>query len=1382
MKILFKNTTGAEFQLSPVNTPTTGGTPTKDSRQILQSARLIQPATWAEVWKLLFPKQPVPPSQEKIQQEVGSALNSKKLQLVPVTAQPDATAGTEFRGHRSAKGGGKSSASDALPPPKEDVKAHAVTAESSETCSDQNAVTSVQPGKVSNTANEGTAAVANTCTNGCPISMISGEELLSLTDFTLPGPLPFTWRRTYRTGHSRDIGLGHGWTHSGCERLYEGHHTVELSDDEGRILTFKRPRPYQRSKLLNEQMDLDAISYDAYVLRKQGQPHKVFTRLGQTGAFRLTQIQHPAYQARQASGEAEQGFVLNLHYDAYNALIRVTGNWGKALQFTRDAHGRVSRITLQDSASQQSRVLAEYDYSDDGDLIAHRDAAGRGESYAYNHHLFSRRTLATGFSYYYEWDGEDTQARCLRAWGDKGIYDYRFQWDPDNNRSQATDSRGYTSYYTYNEFGLITEEIDNEGNTHRYTYDNGLLASYTDPEGNTTRYAYDGACNLIGVIDALDQRQTRYFFHGKLLTSTDKDGALWRRSYNARGLLDTLTAPDGQITRYRYNAQGLLSQQLDARERVTRYEWNAAGELTAVINPAGHKQSFKYNALGQIVQMDVWLASRHHGGTTRYFYNDSGELERVTYPGGEKVDIQYNANGQIERISDRRGRVTKYEYDGLSQVVRRTDPEGNSLRYEYDNERNLTRLINENGDDYQFVYDGNERLIKEVGFDGRIQHYKYNNAGHLIKHLDAGEVVTEFERDPLGRMLSKTSRALKNPDATAEYSRYMYDPVGRLTETYNSHQYLAFQYDRLGFLIKEHHSDLNEKRQRISGSMVDINYQRAASGQLKKLQLPGREAIDYAYDHFDRLQQVLFNDAAITQIQRDDVGRELNRIQGDIITHSDYDPMGRLAKQHAIHRQQKNDLINREYQYDPFGNLSSFKDGSWEVRYVYDMVDKLKRTEGDLNEHFVFDPAGNLLGQQKSDTGKSTRGNRLQMQGDRKFDYDARGNLIREARGKGGKLETIFEYNFSNQLVKVVKEGQATEYAYDPIGRRIRKQDSFGATRYLWAGDQLAQEQRNNLKKTYVYEPESFKPLAMVQDGEIYHYHLDHLGTPRELTSQQGKLVWKARYKTYGNVAEKDIEEVENNLRFQGQYFDEETGLHYNRHRYYDPTLGQFTTQDPIGLLGGVNNYQYAPNPVGWVDPLGLMCKEEIGSLDGPDDFKAIGLDPLNEGIPANYDISKDRFNRAILILEVDDSTVRRAVDALQRNHGIPIVTKRNLKYLQDVKVLTIVGHGSGDTIAAGMSGKEMATLLKNSGISPEAIDVVSCCRVQGPARQDLADEMGVPVRGAKGRTMIHPDGRQHTINEEETSKLGDANNPANRVYHLDQNQHNVFFPNKENT
>ena len=68
---------------------------------------------------------------------------------------------------------------------------------------------------------------------------------------------------------------------------------------------------------------------------------------------------------------------------------------------------------------------------------------------------------------------------------------------------------------------------------------------------------------------------------------------------------------------------------------------------------------------------------------------------------------------------------------------------------------------------------------------------------------------------------------------------------------------------------------------------------------------------------------------------------------------------------------------------------------------------------------------------------------------------------------------------------------------------------------------------------------------------------------------------------------------MQNNLRFQGQYWDEETGLHYNRFRYYDPGTGQFTQQDPIGLLGGVNCYQYAPNPSGWVDPLGLTKLKE---------------------------------------------------------------------------------------------------------------------------------------------------------------------------------------------
>jgi RHS repeat-associated protein len=126
----------------------------------------------------------------------------------------------------------------------------------------------------------------------------------------------------------------------------------------------------------------------------------------------------------------------------------------------------------------------------------------------------------------------------------------------------------------------------------------------------------------------------------------------------------------------------------------------------------------------------------------------------------------------------------------------------------------------------------------------------------------------------------------------------------------------------------------------------------------------------------------------------------------------------------------------------------------------------------------------------------------------------------------------------------------------------------------------------------YLYEPGSFKPLCFIERNQVYYYHLDHLGTPQEMTDWEGRIVWSARYRAYGNVLKQEVAEVENNLRFQGQYFDAETGLHYNRFRYYDPGTGQFVQQDPVGLLGGVNNYQYASNPAGWIDPLGLTCKE----------------------------------------------------------------------------------------------------------------------------------------------------------------------------------------------
>ncbi|MDG9670409.1 RHS domain-containing protein, partial [Hahella sp. CR1] len=352
--------------------------------------------------------------------------------------------------------------------------------------------------------------------------------------------------------------------------------------------------------------------------------------------------------------------------------------------------------------------------------------------------------------------------------------------------------------------------------------------------------------------------------------------------------------------------------------------------------------------------------------------------------------------------------------------------------------------------------------------------------------------------------------------------------------------------------------------------------------------LPDGGVLSFGYDRHGLFTQVSHNGDVLASIERDQDGRELRRRQGAAESRYDYDVMGRLIRHRVSHRQSKARIIERSYGYDASGNLALIDDlKKGTTHYRYDALDRLKTVEGYCNEEFAFDPAGNIL-----DGQNQAKGNRLNFHGDRHFEYDAAGNLILEKRGKGGKLETRYQYNKQNQLIAIEKDGQKTEYQYDALGRRIAKQDAFGKTEFLWNGDVLLSEQRNHLNKVYVYEPNSFRPLAFIQDKQVYHYHLDHLGTPQEMTNAEGEVVWSARYKAYGNLALQDIEEVQNPLRFQGQYYDEETGLHYNRHRYYDPSAARFINQDPVGLLGGGNNYQYAPNPTGWVDPFGLTCKE----------------------------------------------------------------------------------------------------------------------------------------------------------------------------------------------
>ena len=261
------------------------------------------------------------------------------------------------------------------------------------------------------------------------------------------------------------------------------------------------------------------------------------------------------------------------------------------------------------------------------------------------------------------------------------------------------------------------------------------------------------------------------------------------------------------------------------------------------------------------------------------------------------------------------------------------------------------------------------------------------------------------------------------------------------------------------------------------------------------------------------------------------------------------------------------------------------------------------------------------------------------------YKWDERGNLIERSRN-GEK--TVFTWDGYNRMRSAETFGETTSFSYDPLGRRIAKRTRHACTLFGWDGDTLAFESTQSIEGQqeqawrgdsvhYIHEPGSFVPLVQIRQAqavvlsqttdvkalmadnggrydieldplwngeqsrapapflkeEIAFYQCDHLGTPQELTDHEGRVAWSASYKAWGE-ARQAISEAgrkagfRNPIRFQGQYWDEETGLHYNRHRYYDPVVGRFISNDPIGLLGGLNLQQFAPNPVEWIDPLGL--------------------------------------------------------------------------------------------------------------------------------------------------------------------------------------------------
>ncbi|MGF1688512.1 DUF6531 domain-containing protein [Photobacterium japonica] len=1033
---------------------------------------------------------------------------------------------------------------------------------------------------------------------GDPVSMATGEEILTLTDVVLTGSAAIHWQRTYRSSLSQqNVGLGYGWRSN-----FHGELTPVTDEDTGKIAWHFVD--HQGDKLVFPAVAVGKISYHltagASLLHDAPSVYRLTLQNGRQ--LRFTQQQGRWVMDRIRESETLQ---YTLSYSSGGRLIGISANGGAQLEFRYDRGGCLTEVQSPspNARDEQGRithavVLAHYHYTAEGDLCEASNRQQHVEKYRYDNHLLVQRTRPSGFRHYFEWQGRGARAKCIAQWGDEGHYHYRFTYEEANHVAISTDSLGNEWRFEHNRDGRLLAKVSPLGHRWAYRYDSRSrkVADIT-PNGGVTHFRYN-AYGQLSEQEAPDGGITRYQYNrlGQVIQITDGENRVWRNDYNSFGRLLSQQLPGGLEKQYHYDRHGRVIhiEQSDGQDQ--RYWWGAQGQLTAQQQGEAITR-YSYDALGEmngIISPDGWV--------TQYERDRSGLIVKISEYPHDQADqcrhysLSYDWAGRPITMTDPLGRTHRLAYEGLAQPTQHIRPDGSTLTFGYDKERNLTAITRSDGVTYSLQYDGEERVTQTVGFDGRTQQYQYDGQGNLISVAENGDRFVHLRRDACGRVLEQRCSV----NGLTHANHFHYDTLGRIKHANNAQRKVSIQYHPNG-----QPSDVWQDN-------WCVKHECDHAGRRTSTVLPDQQRIEYRYDAQGRLIAMAWQQQPVFTRQFDSSGRETVRQWASGVTSQHvFDRQGRLQQQrltspaHPDHQ--------RDYHYSVADQLVGIKDSTrGDSEYGFDVLDQLTQGAVPLpSGHaqaetlFAFDSFGNPLprdGQNPRDHSEddtapwiNVERDQLLQWHDAYFRYDAFGNQTKTLGPQGNEQRC---FNGLNQLISLKKAGKYTQYHYDALGRRSAKISERQQIDYLWDGDQLIGEHCAGQFTWYLYEPGSFKPVALVANGQVYHYHLDHLGTPLTLTNSHGEIVWQADYSVQG-VATPSIAHIPNPLRFQGQYWDEESGLHYNRFRYYDPQVGRFIHQDPIGLLGGINPYQYAPNPVQWVDPLGLSCKEEKEKTSG---------------------------------------------------------------------------------------------------------------------------------------------------------------------------------------
>jgi RHS repeat-associated protein len=624
-------------------------------------------------------------------------------------------------------------------------------------------------------------------------------------------------------------------------------------------------------------------------------------------------------------------------------------------------------------------------------------------------------------------------------------------------------------------------------------------------------------------------------------------------NYDVRGRQTGKTV-NGKTTAYTYDKTGNLKTVTPPglKGSVT-FDYTPANLAEYVHDQLGNHLKFGYDNESNLLSEENYNSGSVMKRYAHYEYNEFNRLWKIISPDGTFALIETDENGNVTGFADAENRTTQFVYDNLNRLMTRVQPGNVTTTYQHDAHDNSAKVTDAENTVTNYDYDDFGGLRTLSSPDTGDVTYDYDVAGNLKSKTDANQVTTYYDYDVLNRL---TGISYNPPDASQNIGFGYDEPQalygkGRLTSVSDVAGGTSYQYDARGFITQE--------TRKTDNVTYITHYVYNDRGNLETVTYPTGSVITYPRHDNERVSGILVNGQILTQnVTYMPFGPEEDFVFGDNIL-----------------------SVDRKY-YDNYYRLENIDAQVLNYHYQYYADDNVKTIDGlpipgvsDGQTDYQKFPAGNRL-------------NHITKPDNTVYDYvyDNNGNITSDG-------VFTYRYNQNNRLIEE-KQGSSViaEYFYDAFERRVKKTVSGTVTHFHYDQEcNLISETAGNGSslRDYIYQNGNLIAIKLYGDqAGLYYVISDHLGTPRQIVNFSGAVVWKAAYLPFGK-AQVLVETITNNIRFKGQYFDVETGLHYNCQRYYDPSTGRYLRADPIGLVGGINLYAYCQNdPVNCIDPWGL--------------------------------------------------------------------------------------------------------------------------------------------------------------------------------------------------